>query len=284
MWDLLAPYNWAVKPHGTAFPYFCNIFKDQGDVKVRFLMLEGWRTLHDFVHLRADRSFGVVSSPLEFPHFEMCVYSSGAIGVFRHDTGFVPRPLDAREKTLVAKILWEAYGVMLRVESDRNLPMRFAAEKSVFSRVESSDGVWKDEPLEIPDPQPYVERISFKTEDIKKAKDMPLVQTEILDVDFAFNPALVTTELRARSVYSLFVKDPVTGNCELESRDSVCSYLELKKMWERMPQRFLEHLLSRGRVPGRVRVVSGRVFRFLRPLCIELPFRLSLHDKLPDPK
>ena len=61
LWNSLAPYNWAVKPHGTAFPYFCNILQGDGDVKVRFLMLEGWRTLHDYVRLRADLSYGVIS-------------------------------------------------------------------------------------------------------------------------------------------------------------------------------------------------------------------------------
>ena len=46
LWDALAPYNWAVKPHGTAFPYFCTVIKGTEEaVKVRFLMLEGWNTL-----------------------------------------------------------------------------------------------------------------------------------------------------------------------------------------------------------------------------------------------
>ena len=36
-----------------------------------------------------------------------------------------------------------------------------------------------------------------------------------------------------------------------------------------------------GRVPGEICLVSGRVFRMLRALCVELPFKLSLHDSLP---
>lgn len=280
LWNSLAPYNWAVKPNGTAFPYFCNILPCDGDVKVRFLMLEGWRTLHDYVHLRADRAFGVFSSPIEFPHFELVVLSTGEIKLFRHDTGFMPRAVEGREIDIVEKIMWEAYGVMLRVESDPNLPMRFAAEKSVFARVEDKAGVWRDEPLEIPDPQPYVERISFKTDDIKKAKDLPLVQTEMLDVDFRLLPGVATADPRPRSVYQLLVKDSLSGRCEADRRVSIKSASGLKSLWETMPQCFLEELLSRGRVPGRVRVPSGRIFRFLRPLCIELPFRLSIHESL----
>lgn len=69
IWGSLLPYNWAVKPLGTVFPYFCMTMRgDRKPVKVRFLMLEGWQTLHDFVRARADRDFGFYSSPIEFPH------------------------------------------------------------------------------------------------------------------------------------------------------------------------------------------------------------------------
>ena len=53
-------------------------------------------------------------------------------------------------------------------------------------------------------------------------------------------------------------------------------------MWESVPQKVLDGLIARGRMPGEVKVTSGRVFRLLRPLCIDIPFRLSLHDSLPN--
>ena len=280
LWNSLAPYNWAVKPHGTAFPYFCNILQGDGDVKVRFLMLEGWRTLHDYVRLRADLSYGVISAPVEFPQFQMVVLNSGEIKFFRHDTGFVPREIAAKDFPIVEKILWEAYGVMLRVESDSSLPMRFAAEKSLFARVEDKSGIWRDEPLEIPDPQQYVEHISFKTDDIKKACDLPLVQAEALNVDFSLLLGVSTDEEKPKALYRFVVADSVSGAVELDCRVTVDSSHSLKDLWETMPQRFLEFLIKRGRVPGRVRVSSARVFRFIRPLCIELPFRLSIHESL----
>jgi len=43
----------------------------------------------------------------------------------------------------------------------------------------------------------------------------------------------------------------------------------------------LDHLVERHAVPGEVRVLSGRVFRMLRPLCLELPFKLSKVASLP---
>ena len=81
LWDALVPYNFAVKPRGTVFPYFCTVLKDDGKpVKARFLMLEGWQTLHDFVRVRMDRDFGFYSQPIEFPHFELVVLADAAGG------------------------------------------------------------------------------------------------------------------------------------------------------------------------------------------------------------
>ena len=282
LWDLLEPYNWAVKPRGTVFPYFCSVLKGDGKpVKIRFLMLEGWQTLHDYVRTRIDRDFGFFSSPIELPHYELVVLTTGETKLFRHDTGYLPVEANERQREFAAKLLWEAYGVMLRVETDRKLPMKFSDEKAIFARVEGADGKWTDEPLEIPDARPHVERISFEVADVRKAKDLPIVAGERLALDFRILPAVMTKEPRPRCVYGLVAVDCATGEKAIDSRASVHPELGLKGLWESMPQQVLKSLVARGRVPGEIQVVSKRVFRVLRPLCVELPFKLSLHDSLP---
>jgi len=282
LWNLLGPYNFAVKPSGTVFPYFCTVLGGDGKpVKVRFLMLEGWQTLHDYVRTRLDRNFGFYSSPVEMPHLELVVLESGETKLFRHDTGYLPREADAAQRELGSKILWEAYGVMLRVEADRKLPMRFADEKGIFARVETAAGIWSDVPLVIPDPPPHTEKVSFQTEDVKQAKDLPFVKEDALEVDFRLLPGIMTKENRPRCVYGLKAVDPKTGEVVIDSRVSVHPETGLRGMWESMPGQVLKAFVRRGKVPGEVKTCSGRVFRFLRPLCLELPFRLSLHDTLP---
>ena len=54
----------------------------------------------------------------------------------------------------------------------------------------------------------------------------------------------------------------------------------LKPMWESLAQRLLVAILKRGRIPGAVNVRSGRMARFLRPLGLQIPFRLVQHAKL----
>ena len=281
LWDLLEPSNFAVKPKGTVFPYFCTVLKgERKPVKVRLLMLEGWQTLHDYVRTRLDRNFGFYSTPMEMPHLELVVLETGEARLFRHDTGYMPQEANAAQRALSARILWEAYGVMLRVETDRKLPMRFAEEKAVFARVETAPGVWEDRPLEIPDPPPFVEKVSLPKADIKAAQDLPFAKDDVLELDFRMLPNVMTREPRPRCVYGLMAVDPKAGARVIDSRVSVHPEAGLRGMWESMPVQVLKELARIGRVPGEIRTCSGRVFRLLRPLCLELPFKLSLHDRL----
>ena len=282
LWDSVLPFNWAIKPLGSVFPYFCTAIQGDGkSVKIRFLMLEGWQTLHDFVRTRVDRNFGFYSTPMELPHFELVVLPDGTVKVFRHVSCFMPRELSDAEKPLASRILWEAYGVMMRIESERRLPLRFAAEKAMFARIEKMKGVWEDAPMPIPEPQPHVEKISFEKKDVSAAKDLPFATEESVEVDFRILPTIMTREARPRCAYGLVVLDAATGEKIVSDRLSPTPDGGLKAMWEGVPSRLLKHLVARGRMPGEIKVLSGRLFRMVRPLCEEIPFRLSLHDALP---
>lgn len=282
LWKVLTPFNWAIRPRGTVFPYFCTLLLDSRPaVRARLLMLEGWQTFHDYIRTRLDRFFGFYLTPMEMPHFELVVAASGETKVFRHDPGYMPRELTDGERELVAKVMWEAYGVMLRIEGDRKLPMTYADEQAMFSRLEGADGVWTDSPLAIPRPADTVERISFPKADIDKAKDLPFANGEAIEVDFRMLTNVMTQEKRPRSVYALVVVDGATGERLVCDKASVGPDGGLKALWEAMPARLLKHIIARGRFPGEIRLVSGRVFRMLRPLTVQIPFRLSLHDRLP---
>jgi len=282
LWESVFPCHWAIKPRGTVLPYFFAALKgDRPEIKVRLLLLEGWQTFHDFVRTAVDHCFGWYSSPIEFPHFELVFLADGSCMLFRHDPGYIPVQADEKGRALCERMLWEVFGVMMRIESDRKLPLKFAGDKAVFARVEDHKGNWTDEPLQIPDPRPHVETIAFPKDDIKKAKDIPFASEESLEFDFRIAPGLMTKEKRPRCAYVLAGVDGASGEKIFWDRVSMDPEAGLRGLWESMPRRVLSHIIARGRVPGEIKVMSGRVFRLVRPLCMDLPFRLSLHDRLP---
>ncbi len=282
LWEMIAPYNWAIKPLGTVFPYFCTTIRGDGQfVKTRFLLLEGWQTLHDFVRTRADRNFGFYSTPMELPHFELVILPNREVKVYRHDAGYVPRELTPAEHALMGRMLWEAYGVIMRLETESGLPLKFSDEKAMFARIETAPDVWRDAPLEIPDPRPHVEKITFSKSDISQAKDLPFAAEEAIELDFRIQPQLMTRDPRPRCAYVLAAIDGQTHEQIIYDKLSIHPDGGLKEMWETIPNRLLKHLLARGRIPGQIKLLSPRLFRMIRPLGTELPFKISLHDALP---
>ena len=282
LWEAIVPYNWALRPCGHAVPYFCSVLKDANPkVRVRFLLLEGWQTFHDFVRTRVDHAYGFYSTPMEFAHYELLVCANAGARLYRHDPGYVPQEVRGGEaEALCCKLLWEAYGVMLRIESDRSLALQFADEKAMFSRLEGADGKWTDAPLVIPSPRPHVEHVSLEKELVRRAKDLPIVRERVLEVDFRLCPGVITREARPRCAYRFVALEPTTGERALDLTRSVEREGGLRGLWESLAQLLLKSFVERGQVPGEVKVVSPRTFRMLRPLCLELPFKLSLHDRL----
>lgn len=283
LWERLYGCHWALKPRGSAFPYFCAVLPgEKPPVKTRVMLLDGWQTFHDFLRTRVDRDFGFYSSPMELPHFELVLLADGKLKLFRHDPCFMPQEANAEQREFCAKMLWEMYGVMLRIEVDQRVPMMYAAEQAVFSRVEDRDGGWADSPLALIQPRPHVEKIGLPKADISKAKDRPFVQEDALSVDFRIQLGVMTRERRPRVCYCLVGVNPKTSVREIFVQVSPNPEGGLRALWEEMPAQLLKLLIARGTIPGEIRVCSQRVYRMLRPLILELPFKLSMNSSLPE--
>lgn len=283
VWERLYGCHWAIKPRGSAFPYFCAVVPGENPpVKVRVMLLDGWQTFHDFLRMRVDRFFGFYSSPMELPHFELVLLSDGKMRLFRHDPCYMPQEATAGQQAFCAKMLWEMYGMMMRIESDPRVPMMYASEQSVLARYEDRNGKWNDQPLELIQPRPHVEKIAFPKADIAKAKDRPFVQEDVLSVDFRIQLGVMTREKRPRVCYCLVGVNPKTSVREIFAQVSPNPEGGLRALWEEMPAQLLKRLIERGTIPGEIRVCSPRVYRMLRPLIVELPFKLSMNNSLPE--
>ena len=95
-------------------------------------------------------------------------------------------------------------------------------------------------------------------------------------------PAYQTREKRSRFLYILAAVDSATGERRVWEKMSVDGKPGgLKRMWEAHAQRVLDRILVEGRIPGALHVRSPRMARFLRPLGMQLPFKLVQFAKLP---
>lgn len=281
LWEALGRHNWALKPLGTVVPYFCTTMPAAGDVKARLLFIEGWRTFQQFVATRADRWFGYVSSPMELAHFELIAMKNGSFLMARYDEGFAPRETTPEDEEFLRRLMWQTYGVMMRLETDGGLIMRYAGENALFARVETAKNEWEDAPLAIPPFQPIVDKIGIDKRTAARVKDLPIVPSAALAVDMRVVPGLVTRDKRPKACYAFVAIDARSGRRLARSVLTVKDAQSgVKALWESLSQRLLELFAGTGVVPCEIQVVSGRMFRYLRPVCMTVPVKLSLHDRI----
>jgi hypothetical protein len=102
---------------------------------------------------------------------------------------------------------------------------------------------------------------------------MPLFRTEDKPARLMFLLAAVDAKTGARRVWQKLTVDPATprnGTMEV-----------LKPLWESLAAHLLEGVIRYGKVPGTLNMRSQRIMRFLRPLGLQLPFKMVIHKQLP---
>ena len=287
LWEKAAAHNWALVPQTSELPYLASAMvenKKGSPVIGRLHLFPGFVPFRDFMLSRRMSDFGVGMSPMDFDHFELVSAKRGVTDLFVYEPGFVPRALTDDERAFIAPLLYECYGLMLRLDENPDLPLAYVKENALFARKEVSENVWIDGPLKLPDERqnPYTEQVSLNKAKCAAAAKLPVAGAEKWEVDFVMVPLYQTREKRARFLYVLAAVDAATGERRVWEQMSVDGKPGgLKRMWEAHAQRMLDRILVLGRVPGELHVRTGRMMRFLRPLGLQLPFKLVQHAKLP---
>ncbi len=285
-WERAAKHNWALVPQTSAEPFVVTAVderKGEGPVAGRLLLFPGFATFRDFVITRQVRDFGVATGPVDFRHYEAVGLKNGDVEIFSYEPGFVPLPPSPEERRLLAQLLQECYGLLLRLEENPDLPLAYMDKKAMFARKEVVEGVWVDGPFLLPqEAAQQTEQVALSRGACAKAKELPVFPKEAWEVDFVLVPAYHTPGPRPRFLYLLAAVDAATGGRMAWERLSVDGKADgLKRLWEGHAQRLLDAMVAHGRVPGELHVRSGRMMRFLRPLGLQLPFKLVQHAKLP---
>lgn len=254
------------------------------------LLFNGLEAYRDFRIFQGNRDISYATSPADIDHCEIVGFKDGSAQVIDFRPGFAPKPVVGDLAAALAPAVYECYGLLLRMEDEPGLTGSYAAENALFSRVEGLDGKWRDAPLKLPADGSFswTERISYDKAKCAKASRFDLATEEVWEADFIPMPIFRTEGDNARIMYLFAAVDVRTGERRVWRKLSVDpsaardGTLEpLKPLWESLASLLLEGILAFGKVPGAIHVNSGRMMRFLRPIGLQLPFKLVHHKMLP---
>lgn len=284
IWDEKVEFNWGLVPQSTEFPYIGQLaYEKEGPLKGRLLLFPGFQVLRDFLMSRQFADYGVFTSLFDVPHYTILFPHKGVPQCALHEPGYFPKEINTdADDPLFKSLASQTYGILLRFEGDHQFANTYTKEKAIVARKEITENNWIDGPLRVP-PTVRVkeERIAFKKSDCDKAASLPK-SGEIWEVEFAMFPNFRTPEPRPRFLYVLAGVDSKTKEKRFCYKMSVDGKPDgLQRLWEKHAERLLEAILKNGAIPDEIRVRSPRVMRFLRPLGLHVPFKLSQYEKLP---
>ena len=111
---------------------------------------------------------------------------------------------------------------------------------------------------------------------------------EAWEVDFVQMPLYRPDDKQARMMFLLAAVDAKTGERRVWQKLAVDPSMPrngtldaLKPLWESLAAHMLDGVIKRGKVPGEIHLCSQRMMRFLRPLGMQLPFKMVMHRQLP---
>lgn len=290
-WEKASKYNWALVSEMFDNPLIaCVSIQQNGPMAARLMLFNGFAAHRDFAIFTQNQDVSFALSPLDFDHYEVIGLKDGGAEVFDYRPGYAPVHPDEETRALLAPVLYECYGLMLRLEDDPEIPAMYKAENAMFSRREGLDGKWRDAPLRPPDMNTvtWTERVGLDRMKCAQAARFNMAQGEVWEADFIQIPIFRTEDPRPRIMYLFAAVDAKTGEKRVWDKLVVDPKIPrngsmdaLKQLWESLASRMLEGVLKRAMVPAEIHVRTQRVMRFMRPLGLQIPFKLVLHQQLP---
>ena len=291
VWKKASKYNWALVSELFDKPIVAAVNPTpNGPIAARLMLFNGFAAHRDFLIFRQNPDISFAFSPIDFDHYEVIGLKDGSAEIFDYRPGYIPVHPDAETRTLLAPVIYECYGLMLRMDENPELPASYADEKAIFARKEGLDGKWHDAPLKPPnlDTVTWTERVGLDRAKCSQASRLNMEPTEAWEADFIQMPLYRTGDLQSRVMFMAVAVDARTGERRVWQKLAVDPAVPrngtldaLKPLWESLASHFLNGVIGHGRVPGAIHVRNQRMMRFLRPLGLQLPFRLVLHRELP---
>lgn len=304
----LDPWQWmtlghlfGVQPYGSREPGFV-LFSEQGEPMRRTISVySGWRAFRNAFanHMAQDRR-----SPLERAVEEswvrlMFLSSEGLgrsdrlvlkrLGLYPSEAnefpafcsqkvGYFPDRLSAAEVAWLQAVLYQAYGMALRIEAaplltQERLPQTF------FVRQQDANGAWHDAWVDEPPVADGSVDVSIDLDLVRRIKGLQQ-DAMVLQADLVLTPirAKSPTNFRSEAIYILLLMNRETE--VIICCDALQAVEGIEQMWSCVPGVVLRELERLGCIPAEIEVQSERMLNVMRPLTEWLPFKLTRHRRL----
>ena len=279
VWEKAAKNQFAIELKGEAAPYFviADPVYEHPMLRAHILFLEGWQGFQTYSLWRQDKSYGFITTPMELLGIEVLWLKKGGLMVMRNRPGCQPIINDPVYVKKTEKLLWQVYGLFLRLEENENLSMKYVNDGSMLAMREVTAKRFEEVALKVLPIIPHKESVSYPVAMAKKAKDLGVKDGETWVVSFGPNIDCVTRDELHRFAYQLTIdrkEDKVnllTASCSVNPPT-----ITLRDLYESYPPRVLRAIIELGYMPGEIEVHNKRDFRLLRSLTLELPFKLHL--------
>jgi len=192
-------------------------------------------------------------------------------------TGYFPDRPGPDEVVWMAAVLYQAYGMAMRIESNPGLT-RERLPRSFFVRTQDAAGDWHDAWHDMPPPKIDVV-VGVEIDRVERLRKRVRDAT-VLQVDLFLSPLKVKSpaDHRSEAVFTLLVVNRETRmalSCEaLQATNGVDT------MWAQVPEAVLKAMERLDALPGEIEVCCERMLNVLRPLTEMLPFKLTRREKL----
>ena len=301
----LDPWQWmgtsdcfGVSVPGWSEPWFV-VFGGESKAFRHVRFLPGWKSFYDLISRLSDPSKQVATWLLEIRMIELLYVNAELL--FKHEQqllrslrrkagasfdtpvfrsivpGYHPWTLDAKERDGVETALYQAYGMVMRVESNSAL-LKARFPQSILLRSQQASGVWGDSWLPVKNVDDEEVEVRIDSARLQSVKDKPLKRIT-LQVDLAFIPLrLIPDGSRPQTAYVLLAVDARSGF--IVAGDLMQATEGIGQMWSLIPDHLLQMFEKLGGCPATIEVCSDRMANLLRPLGELLPFKMVRREKL----
>jgi hypothetical protein len=303
----LDPWPWmnlghvfGVQPHGSAGPGFV-LFSEQGDPPRRAVSVyPGWAPFRDAImsHAhpdgRAPLERTVEESWLRLMFLPQAGLGRGDRAVLvrlgwdltgadefpafcSQKVGYFPDRLGPSEVVWLHAVLYQAYGMALRVETAPDLTQE-RMPRTFLVRMQDAAGGWRDAWVDEPAARTDVD-VSIDLDRVRRVRCHP-AGAAVLQADLVLSPLKMKSaeDHRSEAVFTLLL---VNGETRVIIRcDAMQATEGIETMWAQVPGAVLRGLEQLDALPAVIEVRSERMLNVLRPLTELLPFKLTRRENL----